>query len=203
MLNSMSLSTNPMKSLSEIYQTYKLPAHGISDKGTSHSYIEVYDRLFAPFQKRQPIRMLEIGLCRGGSLRMWRDYFDKSEIHGIDINLAPDGFPDLQGLVSERLSRMTISIVDARNPVDVFNHLGDARFDIIVEDASHKLSDSVAIYAHFIHRLNDGGLYIIEDVEDIDAARPVLDNIFKPRKYEVLDLRKKKNRFDDVLIVVR
>lgn len=194
----------PMKTLADIYQTYKLPENGISDKGTTHSYIEEYERLFAPFRQRQPITMLEIGLCRGGSLRMWHEYFDKSQIHGIDISDAPDGLPDLRRLMGEDLPRMTISIMDARSAVEAMEHLGEIKFDIIIEDASHRVDDSIFIYANFILRLKPGGLYVIEDVENIDSSLVTFDRFIQPpRKLEVLDFRTKKHRFDDVLITIQ
>src|SRR6185312_15769824 len=39
-----------------------------------HHYIPIYERYFGPFRGR-PIRFLEIGVAKGGSLQMWRDYF--------------------------------------------------------------------------------------------------------------------------------
>lgn len=192
-----------MKTLADIYQKYCLPENGISDKGTTHSYIEEYERLFAPFRQRQPITMLEIGLCRGGSLRMWHEYFDNSQIHGIDIFDAPDGLYDLRLLIKERLPRMTVSIMDARSSVEAMRHLGDTKFDIIIEDASHTIDDSVAIYSVFSQRLNDGGLYIIEDVADIERMLPMLKPITTTRKVSAMDFRKKKHRFDDVLITIQ
>lgn len=193
-----------MKTLADIYQKYCLPENGISDKGTTHSYIEEYERLFAPFRQRQPITMLEIGLCRGGSLRMWHEYFDRSAVHGIDISDAPDGLPDLRRLIGEDLPRMTVSIFDACEPIQVLKHIGNAKFDIIIEDASHDIDDSMAIYANFVHRLNPNGLYVIEDVVTIESTRGIVSDVVRPpRQFQVLDLRHKKNRWDDVLITIQ
>lgn len=192
-----------MKTLADIYQIYKLPENGISDKGTTHSYIEEYERLFAPFRQRQPITILEIGLCRGGSLRMWYEYFDNSVVHGVDITFRPDGLSDLEGLIKEKLPRMAVSVLDARDPVDVLARFGETKFDIIIEDASHETYDSMTIYANFIHRLNPGGLYIIEDVADLEVMLPLLRPITIGREVTAMDFRKKKHRFDDVLITIQ
>lgn len=138
---------------------------------------------------------------------MWHEYFDKSQVRGIDITDAPDGFPDLRRLMDSMPSRMIIDIMDARNTAEVMHHIGDAdcsAFDIIIEDASHDLFDSIDIYNNFIKRLNPGGLYIIEDIADIDCTRRVLGTFIKsPRRFEVLDFRAKKHRFDDVLITIQ
>ncbi len=39
-----------------------------------HHYFDIYTRYFERFRDR-PITMLEIGVFRGGSLRMWKEYF--------------------------------------------------------------------------------------------------------------------------------
>ena len=51
-----------------------------------HHYIPLYDRYFSPYRNR-PIRFLEIGVSRGGSLNLWRQYFGPAAVmFGIDIN---------------------------------------------------------------------------------------------------------------------
>ncbi len=39
-----------------------------------HHYFDIYTKHFDAYRNR-PIRMLEIGVFRGGSLRMWKEYF--------------------------------------------------------------------------------------------------------------------------------
>jgi predicted O-methyltransferase YrrM len=192
-----------VKTLAEIYETYKLPENGISDKGTSHSYIEEYERLFAPYRRRQPIRVLEIGLMRGGSLRMWHEYFGESQVYGIDISETPSDVLDLRKLMANLPERMSISILDSTNTAQVLSRIGDTHFDIIIEDASHDLNDSVMIYRNFFPLLNPGGIYIIEDVVDIEAAMPVLKVMTGTAQMQVLDLREKKKRWDDVMVVIK
>ena len=51
-----------------------------------HHYFDIYTRHFDPYRSK-PIKMLEIGVFRGGSLRMWKQYFHpESLIVGIDID---------------------------------------------------------------------------------------------------------------------
>src|SRR5690606_7193808 len=51
-----------------------------------HHYIPIYDRYFARF-RNTPVRFLEIGVSKGGSLQMWRQYLGpEARICGIDIN---------------------------------------------------------------------------------------------------------------------
>ena len=61
-----------------------------SDKHGHHYYTQHYEKLLAPY-KEVAGNMLEIGIggyetAGGGcSLKMWKDWFTKMEIHGIDI----------------------------------------------------------------------------------------------------------------------
>src|SRR5512145_45621 len=62
-----------------------------SDKWGGHWYCQHYAHHFAPFRDRS-LTLLEIGVggyedpCAGGqSLRMWRRYFKRGRIYGIDI----------------------------------------------------------------------------------------------------------------------
>jgi hypothetical protein len=66
-----------------------------SDKARNHhgarAYTDLYPIHFEQFRTK-PIRLLEIGIggydsptWGGASLRMWRDYFRRGEIYGLDI----------------------------------------------------------------------------------------------------------------------
>ena len=51
-----------------------------------HHYFDIYTRHFEPYRSA-PIKILEIGVFRGGSLRMWKKFFHPdSVIVGIDID---------------------------------------------------------------------------------------------------------------------
>ena len=48
-------------------------------------YFEIYERHFRPYIDKK-IKVLEIGIWQGGSLKMWKEYFgDQAEIVGVDI----------------------------------------------------------------------------------------------------------------------
>jgi SAM-dependent methyltransferase len=189
-----------MKSLAEIYAPYSSPqCHG--DKGTVHSYIEVYDRLLASFRAKPGLNILEVGILNGSSLRMWEEYFNLATVYGIDSSYTPLDMADLRTMIAEGTHH--IRILDATNCQQVAEHFGDVTFDVIIEDASHILEDQLCIYANFKDKMAPGGLYIIEDVADLDTVRPLFENIDPRRKVEVMDRRSIKNRFDDVLVLIQ
>lgn len=55
--------------MEEIFKRYE---EGGTDKNTIHSYLPAYERVFRAKQ-HDTIRLLEIGVFSGGSLRAWAD----------------------------------------------------------------------------------------------------------------------------------
>ena len=56
-----------------------------SDKVSHHGYHRFYPWFLAHLQG-QDINLLEIGIDRTESLKLWKGYFGKINLHGIDIN---------------------------------------------------------------------------------------------------------------------
>jgi hypothetical protein len=188
-----------MKTLSDIYAS--LARSGIkSDKGDVHSYLPVYETLLAPY--RPGCKLLEIGLFKGDSMRLWEAYFPCGEIHGIDLCDQPiDGMADLRPMIAE--GTHNIILMNANDPVQVEQHFGTSKFDVIIEDSSHAESEQLSIYRNFRDKLAPGGMYVIEDVQDIDHSRATFEGIDPERSVEILDRRHIKGRYDDVLVVIR
>ncbi len=53
-------------------------------------YLETYDAILAPWVDKD-VKLLEIGVHRGGSLKLWREYFPRGTVVGIDRKL-PEHF---------------------------------------------------------------------------------------------------------------
>ena len=66
-----------LKNISSIYKTDKL----------EHGYIEIYESYFNQIKDKK-LKILEIGIADGKSLLTWSDYFENSQIIGIDIHLS-------------------------------------------------------------------------------------------------------------------
>lgn len=192
-----------MKSLAEIYGNYlssDTSGPGTGDKGTVHSYIEVYEELFAPYRATTG-NFLEIGVLAGSSIRMWTDYFNAAKVFGVDIDERPlGGLFDLRPMIKEGFNLL---FFDATLPEEVERHFQDMRFDVIIDDASHQFSHQMDNYRNLKSHLSKGGLYVIEDVADIDTHRAAFENIDPEKHVQILDRRKIKNRFDDVLVVIK
>jgi Methyltransferase domain len=160
-----------------------------TDKTTAHSYGEFYDVALAPY-RRPPVRLLEIGVHAGGSIRLWHAYFERAEIVGVDIGTPPAGLSGIATIVrGDAYDEATATALGA--------------FDVVIDDGPHALDSMLGLIRLYLPRLRPGGLMVIEDVQDpawfaeLEAAVP--DGY--PR--EAIDRRPVKGRYDDLLFVIR
>lgn len=179
----------------------KLTLEGFSsDKGNIHSYLPVYEEILSPYREKAS-NILEIGLFQGHSLRMWKQYF-KGKVYGIDCSETPhDGMADLRPIISE--GTHNIYIMDACNEVEVAKAFKGAMFDVIIEDAGHEVNQQLGLYSIWKKYLTPNGIYIIEDIQDIDETSPLFENIDPEKTVTILDRRVVKNRYDDVIILIQ
>ena len=192
-----------METLAQIYERHKSPACW-GDKGSVHSYIEIYEKLLAPYRGTAD-KMLEIGIMEGESMRMWETYFHGTKVYGIDISDQPiGGMADLRPMIAEGGHRITI--MDAEQKAQVEHHFSNTIFDVIVEDAQHLVSQQIAMYANFRPHLARNGIYVIEDIENIDRDGPVIakaiNELDPDVRFRIFDRRSVKGRFDDCLLVL-
>ena len=182
-----------------------------SDKGSCHSYIEVYDELFSPFRHKE-MNFLEIGIFHGASLNMWRRYFTKALIYGLDIN--PHILPDMLVRYAEQFVYPILN-EDAYtfDMIDKLMDLTDGQgFDLIVDDGSHIESHQLFVLREYGKLLNPGGIMVIEDIQLFfpNGHKELLDNLITAMdtvdydyvKYETMDRRSISDRYDDILFVV-
>jgi hypothetical protein len=122
-----------------------------------HHYLEVYDPILSRWTDNE-VKLLEIGVHKGGSLELWRDYFPKGTVVGIDLEL-PESF-----IPGERIQLFKGSQEDTHFLYQVAMSTAPDGFDIIIDDASHIGELTKTTFWHlFHHHLKPGGLYAIED----------------------------------------
>ena len=173
-----------------------------TDKGTTHSYIDFYDPLCEAFRDRVVgARLLEIGIANldgpaqatGGSIPLWVAYFGRT----------PELQPSVTALdIQEHLPVAGARIVqgDATSQEVRDANFAREKFDIIIDDASHKVADQTRTFLLYRDLLATGGIYVVEDVQS-DEAVAMLKAV-EPA-FETIDLRSVKGRYDDVLMVWR
>jgi hypothetical protein len=120
-------------------------------------YLKEYDPIFEPYVQKK-ITLLELGILKGESLLLWRDYFPFGVIAGIDIKLPRDFDP------GERIHIFEGSQADPQFLSNVANKVAPDGFDIIIDDASHIGELTKTAFWHlFDNHLKPNGLYVIED----------------------------------------
>jgi SAM-dependent methyltransferase len=149
--------------------------HFGTDKGSSkHGYTHVYELYFSPLRKR-PLRILELGIYRGASLKMWSKYFAAGFVTGVDIEAIEKevfaGFANIETIVADCTKAL---------PLDK----GD--YDIVIDDASHNTDDIVGAFAENFSLLRPGGLWIVEDLHASWAPHPSTIGKFNYGSREVL-----------------
>jgi SAM-dependent methyltransferase len=195
---------NVIHTSNNIYN-YNLPLMEIidnsrTDKNTIHSYLETYEKLLRP-KKNSAKNILEIGVQDGGSIKLWFDYFKNATIYGIDTRKIKDMWNELKNK-----PRIKLGCFDAYSQ-DFFNKSLlslNIKFDILIDDGPHTLASMKFFINNYLKLLSDDGIFIIEDIQSIEWVKELINIIpieYKPY-IEIYDLRNKKNRYDDILLVI-
>lgn len=172
-----------------------------TDKGSCHSYLDVYQELFE--KKQETARhVLEIGIHRGDSIKLWKDFFTNATIYGLQSDERDDILPEVRN--NEKIILyFSIDAYDIKFFTEnILNN--DVKFDIVIDDGSHRLTDMITCINLYSKVLADDGILIVEDVQEWEwishLEKAVPDNL--KQFIKVYDLRSNKGRYDDILFVI-
>lgn len=134
-----------------------------TDKGEFHDYLRLYEIVLLPYRDRPDVRVLEVGVNKGGSLALWREYFsERAAIFGIDVNPGVQTFPSDAGI--------KVVILDSRDSAAVAGAFRGLEFDVIIDDGLHDPGAQRHTFDALRPLLKPSGVYVIEDVYAFDAA---------------------------------
>ncbi|MFA6048260.1 MAG: class I SAM-dependent methyltransferase [Parcubacteria group bacterium] len=123
-----------------------------------HGLIAEYEKIFAPL-RNQELNILEMGVYKGGSIAWMHGYFPYAQkIIGLDL-----AFPaESTHLVHD--NSVVYRVCD-QNDSKALNDIGleFGKFDIIIDDGSHRYKETKNTFEQLFKYLKPGGLYIIED----------------------------------------
>lgn len=118
-------------------------------------YFEIYDRLFSKYREKK-IKMLEIGVSKGGSLQMWKNYFGEDAIIvGVDIDPKCKDFEEKNILVeigSQEDRKFLHGLIEKYG-----------QFDIVLDDGGHTMKQQITTFEELYPAVNFGGCYLCED----------------------------------------
>lgn len=126
-----------------------------TDKSSKyHDYLKKYEK-YLTFNRDKKIKILEIGVLEGESLCMWKNYFNNSEIVGIDIN------PYCKKFEGEHVKVEIGSQFDG----DFLKTIGEkyGPFDMILDDGSHMNEHVIYSFKNLFKYVKSNGVYIVED----------------------------------------
>ena len=178
-----------------------------TDKNTRHSYLHVYEKLFIS-KKNTCKKILEIGLgdrpnVYGGSAKLWLDYFKNADVYILDI-LKEDFYKGDMLNTLKSYDKLKLFLDTNAYDLNFINSNLNTKFDIIMDDGPHSKSSMIKFIKYYLPLLADDGILIIEDVKRISWTKEFISLI--PENYqkyiEIYDLRKNKNRYDDILFVL-
>lgn len=115
-----------------------------------------YEPFLEPLRD-EPIRLLELGVKHGASLRMWKAYFRAASIVGVDRDDAAvwAAEPRIRVVIGDQADPATI-----RRAVEAAG--GD--FHVICDDGGHQARDQLGALELLWPHLLPGGVYLIDDV---------------------------------------
>lgn len=172
--------------------------NSLTDKNTTHSYIESYESLFARI-RYSATHVMEIGIYDGGSIALWSDYFPNATVYGIDNAPLRPAATMLNGYPRVNLK----TGVDAYSPTTI-SWWSSMKFDLILDDGPHTLDSMKVCVSSYSKLLSPKGILVVEDVQDIrwiEDLRAATPDELKPF-IKVYDLRGIKGRYDDILFVI-
>jgi hypothetical protein len=141
----------------------ELAAHFKTDKWGHHWYTQHYARHFAHLRNEQ-FTLLEIGVGGysreqegGASLRMWKAFFPKAQIIGLDIE-------DKSFVDEKRIRTVKGSQTDRKILKRIVDRAGgDLR--VVIDDGSHRPAHIRATFNYLFPRIAENGIYVIEDTQ--------------------------------------
>ncbi|MFF5493938.1 hypothetical protein [Streptomyces aquilus] len=140
----------------------KLAVHFKTDKWGAHRYTQHYQKHLQHL-KNEEFNLLEIGIGGynrpgqgGASLRMWKAFFPKAQIFGMDIQ-------DKSHVDEDRITTFIGDQSDPSSLNAVADKIGD--LDVIIDDGSHRPPHVLTTFATLFPRLKDGGIYVVEDTQ--------------------------------------
>jgi hypothetical protein len=129
---------------------------GADKSSLYHDYCKTYDFYMSQYRKEK-INFLELGYggyddpnAGGESSIMWREYLEEAEIYINDVHDKNNIIPSIKFIKGPQQDPKT------------FENL--PMFDVIVDDASHISTFTIASFKILWSKLKSGGLYFVEDL---------------------------------------
>lgn len=121
--------------------------------GTDHNYLNKYEFFLKKFEDNT-FTFVELGVFKGSSIKMWRQFFKNAKVIGVDIDESCKQYArdDIEILIRDLGLDSSIEEIATLKP------------SVIVDDASHIWSHQINALLKLYPVLPSGGVYILEDI---------------------------------------
>jgi hypothetical protein len=133
-----------------------------SDKWGVHRYTPHYERHLGHLRDREML-VVELGIGGyarekqgGASLRMWKWFFPRAQVVGVDIQ-------DKSFVNEPRITAYQGSQTDRRLMRRIVRRFGPPT--VVIDDGSHRPPHVIRSFSILFPMLADGGFYVIEDLQ--------------------------------------
>jgi hypothetical protein len=142
------------QSSGELYERFLENERG--DLHKWHHYFDIYERHLGRYRNHEAFRFLEIGVFRGGSQRLWREYFGtQALIVGVDKDPSCARFDGEFG---------RIRIGDQADPGFLRSILHEfGPFDAVLDDGGHTARQQIVSLEVLYPQVAPDGVYLCED----------------------------------------
>jgi hypothetical protein len=172
-----------------------------TDKNTVHSYLPLYQELLIN-KKESAKNVLEVGIYKSGSIKLWNDFFTNANVYGLDIMNIDDVWEGIKN--NEKIILYTST--NAYDREFFIKHFlnNNIRFDFMIDDGPHSLESMILFIRYYSQIMTDDGILIIEDVQSWDWIPTLINEVPDTLKQyiKVYDLRPNKNRYDDIVFTI-
>ena len=184
---------NNISMLQYIGITFGTDKSNLNQSFNGMTYLDIYHKNFQHL-KYKKVKLLELGVQGGNSIRTWKRYFRKGLLVGLDFD---------KSCIQHIEKRVKIYIGDQKD-LQLLNliHKENGLFDIIIDDASHINELSITSFKFLFNKLKKGGSYVIEDLhcsyEDLNLVKDLWNNELiknKENGVNLKNIREDINRF--------
>lgn len=173
---------------------------GGTDKQTIHSYGPVYEALMQPLLDKK-CTVLEVGVQLGGSILLWHDLLPKAFVIGVDIEKSYH--ESIPARMDEDRHALIIQNAYTIETIDKIKEFAPDGLDFAIDDGPHSLQSQIDFLRLYLPLLKKGGIAVVEDIQDLSWYDTLIAEVPETMSYEKVDIRARKGRYDDLMLVVR
>lgn len=158
----------------------------------AHNYSVFYEKYLNKI-KNENFNFLELGSHEGKGIAAFYHFFPNAKLIGANIN------PFQMRYYSNRIEEVYIDVSSKKILQNFINYF-DNRFQIIIDDASHNLRDILITLPILFKKLNSGGFYVIEDINQFDVFKNLNPTREKLTPIKILKFMQENKSFDSDFI---